>query len=112
MTWYNPLSWFSQTPSRPETTPLYCDNLQCQKPIESNFMIYSSRHRTVYHFGRCADTAISTLSSQTETDRDGNTAAPVSIPYKISRERALKLLREGKLAQFENLEERVTNPSK
>ena len=103
MEWYNPMSWF-RTPmgNISGEQSLICDNPQCSSPIQGEPVAYNEEHREVYHNGNCATFAIAhrTLKS--------NEVTVVANLDHISLDRALELLRTGKLSQSPKLEERLS----
>lgn len=107
MVWYNPFTWFSRTPELP-TTILYCDNPQCQQPIDSDFMIYSAVYEEVYHLGAlCKTTAAAHKTLHRE--QAGNFQPLTSHFISITRQQALQLHREGRLKQSPSIDDIVAD---
>ena len=102
MAWYNPLDWFRKIENQAEEKSiLYCDNPQCQGIIEGNKITYDKEHREIYHVGECGIFATAHRASKSCECEVQN------VDY-ISRDKALKLLRNGKLEQSRGLEERAS----
>jgi hypothetical protein len=79
---------------------LYCDNPQCGKVIEDEKITYDEERGEIYHVGGCGIEATAIRSV-----RAGNIEIQ-NVDY-ISLEKALILLKQGKLKQSEKLEEKV-----
>jgi len=79
---------------------LYCDNPQCGKVIEDEKITYDEERGEIYHVGECGIEANAIRSVRSENIEIQN------VDY-ISLEKALILLKQGKLKQSEKLEEKV-----
>lgn len=79
---------------------LYCDNPQCGKVIENEKIVYDEEHEEVYHVERCGIEATAYRSLKSGKCESQN------VDY-ISLEKALILLKQGKLKQSEKLEKKV-----
>lgn len=79
---------------------LYCDNPECSKVIEDEKIVYDEEHREIYHVGECGIKATAYRSLKSGNPEIQN------VDY-ISLEKALILLKQGKLKQSEKLEEKV-----
>ena len=88
----------------PITTPqeeLHCDYSKCSLGIISKGPIaYDEKHREIYHQEVCPN-----LAAYDRTSRSGKSEF-VRLNY-IGMSDALKLLRDGKLAQSKGLEKKV-----
>ncbi len=103
MTWYNPLTWFGKGEKRfngDESTPLYCANPQCKSPIFEEPLAYDKDNREVYHNGQCATFANALRALKSDCVVFSN------LDY-ITLDKAIDLLKKGKLKQTATLEEKL-----
>lgn len=71
---------------------LLCDNPQCKKSIEDDEIAYSKEYREVYHLGECINFAAGHKALNV------GKAISMNVDY-IKREKAIELLKSGKLSQ-------------
>ena len=95
MGWYN-LSWLLKSKPQGSQVILYCNNPQCSSSIKEGPVAYDMERKEIYHpDGNCAKIAMAHRAFNSQTSED---TLFVSLDY-ISLEKALKLLRKGKLKQ-------------
>jgi hypothetical protein len=113
MAWYNPSSWFNQTEQ--QSLDLYCMNPQCEDPIiKGERCAYEQKLQEIYHPGGCQSFALAWKMMEIVR---GSAVDPLNPPVLegnfryISRQRAEKLVRNGKIRQPANLEQKVNESS-
>jgi hypothetical protein len=79
---------------------LYCNNPECGKVIEDEKIVYDEERGEIYHVGGCRIKAFGYMSVKSANIEIQN------VDY-ISLEKALILLKQGKLKQSKKLEEKV-----
>ncbi len=89
MAWYNLLS--RNKPA--ETIALHCDNPQCALPIEVDRVAYDKAEREIYHPDVCV-----TFADAHRIFNSGAMIVTGTTEY-VSRNKALRLYRKGKLKQ-------------
>lgn len=101
MAWYDPRTWISseQKVAR-DGNSLYCDNPEYQQPIKDDEVSYDAEAQEVTHSGECQLSLNASKCFQTGR-------LTYSIWKEISLERAIGLLKEGKLKQSQRLENKV-----
>jgi hypothetical protein len=100
MKWYNPLELFRKEAPDQQDLTLQCDNPQCGAEITENPVAYAKECREVYHPGDCPQIAAAHKVMKT------GECIFVNLDY-MSLDKAIKLLKKGKLNQSSNLEEKA-----
>lgn len=106
MAWYNLFGLFGRRNLQDEFSSIqpdkyypptfYCANPQCRQPIEGDDMSYEPERKEVVHGGECQQLLI--CHRVLESARSGNIAPMFGKFDVISRPKAIKLARKGKIS--------------